>query len=154
MFPLVDSHTHLDHFPPAEIPDVLGRAAAANVGLIISAGTTLRSSRDCVTLADRYPSMYAGVGLHPSDLQGPLDDLTYQALKELAEENPKVVCISEIGLGFPAHFSRPRDSIAGLPTPDSAGIGVGQTHHTSLSRSPIRRCSGLLGRKGRTRLAG
>ena len=100
MFPLVDSHTHLDHFPPAEIPDVIGRAAAANVGLIICAGTTLRSSRDCVALADRYPSLYAGVGLHPTDLQGPLDNLTYQGLKELAEENPKVVCISEIGLDF------------------------------------------------------
>ena len=97
---LADSHTHLDHFPPDEIPEVLQRAAAADVGLMICAGTTLQSSRACVKLASRYRALYAGVGLHPMDLPEPLDDGTYQALEELAQENPKVVCISEIGLDF------------------------------------------------------
>ena len=36
----------------------------------------------------------------PSDLQGPLDDDVYHELKTLALQNPKVVCVSEIGLDF------------------------------------------------------
>ncbi len=100
MSPLVDSHTHLDHFPPGEMPEVLSRAAAAGVSLVIAAGTTLDSSRACVRLAGRHRPLYAGVGLHPTELQGPVDDYAYDALKELAQGNPKVVCVSEIGLDF------------------------------------------------------
>ena len=100
MPPLVDTHTHLDHFPPSEILDVLERAAAANVRLMVCAGTTLASSRRCVALANEHRPLYAGVGLHPSDLQGPLDDDVYEELKTLALQNPKVVCVSEIGLDF------------------------------------------------------
>ncbi len=100
MLQLTDSHTHLDHFPPSEIAEVLERAAAAGVGLIVCAGTTLDSSAQCADLAQRHPVLYAGVGLHPMDLQGPLDDDTYASLERLASENPKVVCVSEVGLDF------------------------------------------------------
>ena len=100
MPPLVDTHTHLDHFPPSEILDVLERAAAANVRLMVLAGTTLPSSHRCMALANQHRPLYAGVGLHPSDLQGPLTDEAYEELKTLAQHNPKVVCVSEIGLDF------------------------------------------------------
>jgi TatD DNase family protein len=97
---LTDSHTHLDQFPPIEIPEVIGRAVEAGVGLIICAGTTLESSRACVEMTKRYPVIYAGVGLHPMDLKGPLDDATYREMAELASSNSKVVCVSEVGLDF------------------------------------------------------
>lgn len=97
---LTDCHTHLDHFPLSEIPELLQRARDTGVGLIISAGTTLDSSKTCVELADSHPMLYAGVGIHPMDLAGPIDDSTYTALGDLAAVNPKVVCISEIGLDF------------------------------------------------------
>ena len=97
---LADCHTHLDHFPPAEVPEVLQRAGDTGVGLIICAATTLDSSRACVELARRHQMLYAGVGLHPMDLEGPLDDATHKVLGDLAAENPKVVCVSEVGLDF------------------------------------------------------
>ena len=97
---LADSHTHLDHFPTSEIPDVLQRARDAGVGIIVCAGTTLGSSQTCVELARQNDILYAGVGLHPMNLEGPLDDDTFRALEKLAVGNPKVVCISEIGLDF------------------------------------------------------
>ncbi len=100
MPPLVDAHTHLDHYEPDEIPGILQRAADANVRLMVCAGTTLVSTRNSVALANEYQPIYAGVGLHPSDLHGPIDDDTYHELKSLAENNSKVVCISEIGLDF------------------------------------------------------
>jgi TatD DNase family protein len=97
---LTDSHTHLDQFPPVEIPEVIGRAVEAGVGLIICAGTTLTSSKACIEMTKRYPVIYAGVGLHPMDLKSPLDDATYREMAEMALSNPKVVCVSEVGLDF------------------------------------------------------
>ena len=97
---LADSHTHLDHFPPEEIHEVLQRALEAHVGLIVCAGTTLVSSRACVDLAHQHELIFAGVGIHPMDLEGPVDDETYNALLDLARDDPKVVCISEVGLDF------------------------------------------------------
>ena len=100
MPPLVDAHTHLDHYEPDEIPGILRRAADANVRLMVCAGTTLVSTRNTVALANEYTPIYAGVGFHPADLQGPITDAIYDEFKSLAENNPKVVCVSEIGLDF------------------------------------------------------
>ncbi len=41
---LVDSHCHLDYYTPAELPQVLARAAAAGVGEMVTIGTTLVQS--------------------------------------------------------------------------------------------------------------
>lgn len=97
---LIDSHTHLDHFPPSEISDVLSRALDAEVGLIICAGTTLESSTECVSLSLQHSIIYAGVGLHPMDLERPIDTDTYTSLENLIANNRKVMCISEVGLDF------------------------------------------------------
>ncbi|MQF69020.1 TatD family deoxyribonuclease [SAR202 cluster bacterium AD-804-J14_MRT_500m] len=97
---LIDSHTHIDHFPPSEISDVLCRAIDADVGLVICAGTTLQSSSHCASLSIQYPIVYAGVGLHPMNLEHPIDDDTYSSLESLIANNRKVICISEIGLDF------------------------------------------------------
>lgn len=97
---LIDSHTHLDNFPPSEMPDILRRAKAAGVGVIVAAGTTLSSSQACVELSRQYETLHAGIGLHPMNLEGPLDNVTFGELKKLAIENNKVICISEVGLDF------------------------------------------------------
>ena len=97
---LGDSHTHLDEYPAAELPEILGRARAAEVGPILCAGTTVASSRSCVELATEYSALYAGVGIHPMRVEGPVDEGVYEELHALAANNAKVVCISEIGLDF------------------------------------------------------
>jgi TatD DNase family protein len=97
---LGDSHTHLDHYAPDEIPGILQRATDAGVGLIICAGTTLDSTRTCLQMADQYHIIYAGVGIHPMHAYQRIDDKAYEELEGLAKNNPKVVCISEIGLDF------------------------------------------------------
>lgn len=97
---LVDCHTHINDFPPLEIPSVIERAYSEGVGIIISAGTTLQSSQACVDLSRAHNQVYCGVGLHPMNLAGPIDRKTYHNLEKLVVENPKVVCISEIGLDF------------------------------------------------------
>ena len=97
---LGDSHTHLDEYSPEEMPGVLERAQAASVGMIVCAGTTIASSRACIELARKYDELHAGVGIHPMNVDGPLDDETLRTLRDLALSDPKVVCISEIGLDF------------------------------------------------------
>jgi TatD DNase family protein len=97
---LCDSHTHLDHYAPSEIPDILERAESAQVGLIVCAGTTVDSSWTCVELSQGYDAFYAGVGIHPMQVEAPVDEGLYQTLRDLAVNSPKVVCISEIGLDF------------------------------------------------------
>ncbi len=99
---LADSHTHLDQYPAGEIPEILERAEDAQVGPILCAGTTLESSRVCVKMADERPALYAGVGVHPMEvtLSMPSDEGLLSGLEELARGNPKVVCVSEIGLDY------------------------------------------------------
>ena len=97
---LGDSHTHLDHYPPEEIPGIMRRATEAGVGIIICAGTTLDSTRACIQMSQRYDAIYAGVGIHPMEARQEIDDRSYGELEAMAKSSPKVVCISEIGLDF------------------------------------------------------
>ena len=99
--PLIDTHCHLDAYDTdAEIEEVLARARMAGVGLIVNAGTTVESSRRCVQLAEGFPELYAGIGIHPMDLVSPVDERVYEQLRECATSTDKVIVVSEIGLDF------------------------------------------------------
>ena len=97
---LTDCHTHLDQFHPQEIEDVISRAREVGVGVIMVAGTTLRSSEKCVELAVKFPDLLACVGLHPMNLNESVSDADYSSLYKMGTECSKVVSISEIGLDF------------------------------------------------------
>ncbi len=97
---LIDTHTHLDSFTNAEVAGILTRARLAGVGAVITAGTTEAASQRAVDLTAAFPGVFAGVGIHPMDLDGPVDDETCERLRRLAASTEKVVVISEIGLDF------------------------------------------------------
>src|SRR5579862_3729460 len=59
-----------------------------------------------VRLADRYPFIYATIGVHPHDASKATPE-TFERLRELAR-HPKVLAIGEIGLDYHYDFS-PRD---------------------------------------------
>lgn len=102
---LVDGHTHIDQYGQAELQALLDRARQASVGVIIAAGTTLESCAAVIALAGKGSvdpggvAIYAGVGLHPADLEGPVTDATVGALRALASR-PEVVEWSETGLDY------------------------------------------------------
>ena len=101
MPPLIDTHCHLDAYASDnEVGEVLERARAVDVRLIVNAGTTVESSQRCVQLTQTFPELYAGVGIHPMDLTGPVDERVYAQLRECATSTDKVIVISEIGLDF------------------------------------------------------
>ena len=95
----VDSHTHINQFDTDEISSIVERAKISGVGLILAAGTTIESSKSCVSLADEVPLVEACVGVHPMDLKGRLNAEMFGELRELALL-PAVVAISEIGLDY------------------------------------------------------
>lgn len=96
---LIETHAHLDYpdFAP-DLEGVIARASEAGVTRIISIGTGLESSRRAVELSERFPGVFAVVGIHPTNVtEEGLDFLP--ALSELAR-HPKVVAIGETGIDY------------------------------------------------------
>ena len=94
---LIDVHAHIQQHDPGELEGILTRAAEAAVGAIIASGVTVEDSRRCIELAERHPSIFAGVGVHPTDLSGPLTNADLDALDAMAKL-PQVVVMSEVGI--------------------------------------------------------
>jgi TatD DNase family protein len=96
---LIDSHAHLDYPDFAsDFDEVLARAAEAGVSRIITIGTSIESSRRAVELAEKYPNVFAVIGVHPSHAEEAEDDVI-TPLRELAQ-SPRVAAIGETGLDY------------------------------------------------------
>ena len=95
---LIDTHAHLDYPDFATHFDaVLARATEAGVTRILTIGTSIESSRRAVELAEKYPNVFAVIGVHPNNAEeaGRID----RALRELAK-SPRVAAIGETGLDY------------------------------------------------------
>src|ERR1700675_3482153 len=94
---LIDTHAHLDYpdFAP-DFDDVLKRAHDAGVTRIITIGTSVESSRRAVDLAEKYPNIFAAIGVHPTYVEESGEDVI-TPLRELAK-SLRVVAIGETGL--------------------------------------------------------
>jgi TatD DNase family protein len=103
---LIDTHTHLTtNAFGQDLDDVIQRAKDADVMKMITVGTDLESSRNSIVIAERYPEIYAAVGIHPHEAGIGIQALT--RIQNLAD-HPKVVAIGEIGLDYYYDLS-PRD---------------------------------------------
>lgn len=92
--------------------EVIARAAAAGVGVLVVTGTNLDVSRRAVELASAHPgALYATVGVHPHDSANAPRDFT-DPLRALASEAP-VVAVGECGLDHDRDYS---------PRPDQARV--------------------------------
>lgn len=102
--PVVDSHCHLDYteeFSGLEPEEAILRAAAVGVTRIVQIGCDVLSSRWAVAAAERWPSVVAGVALHPNDAARLGDGLAdgLAAIEALAG-HPRVRAVGETGLDF------------------------------------------------------
>ena len=96
---LIDTHAHLDYPDFADdFPAVLARAKEAGVTRIITIGTSLESSRRAVALAEKFPNVFAVIGVHPTSADDAPDDVI-PPLRELAR-HPRVVALGETGLDY------------------------------------------------------
>jgi TatD DNase family protein len=96
---LIETHAHLDYPDFAgDFADVLRRATEAGVTRIVTIGTSLESSRRAVELAEKYPNVFAVIGVHPTYVEQSDEDVI-DPLRELAR-NRRVVAIGETGLDY------------------------------------------------------
>jgi TatD DNase family protein len=99
----IDTHCHLDfHQFDEDRDEVVARAREVGVEVIVNPATDLASSRRAIALAERYPGVYAMVGVHPNECAGFEPEVIHE-LRTLAA-HPKVVAVGEIGLDY--HWQR------------------------------------------------
>ncbi len=95
----IDTHAHLD-FADFDLDreEVIKRAQEAGVTRIVDLGCNLESSQKVVQIAEKFPGVFAAIGIHPHDAEG----CTKKALEDLKKlaDNPKVVAIGEVGLDY------------------------------------------------------
>lgn len=97
---LIDSHAHLDMSQfDHDRDDVINRAKSKGVEHIITIGTDLESNKRAIDIADKYPDIYAAIGIHPHEVKD-IEDNTYDEIKELIKNSKKIVAYGEIGLDF------------------------------------------------------
>lgn len=94
----IDSHCHI-HFPDLakRLPEVIGNMKKNQVSHALCVAVSLPDVPKVIALAERYPFIYAAVGVHPGRKETPEPDV--DTLVRLAN-HPKVVAIGETGLDY------------------------------------------------------
>ena len=106
---LFDTHAHYDADAfDADRLEVLASMPGQGVELILNPGCDLKSSQTAVELAERFPFVYAAVGVHPEECADWNAEHDIPVLEALAQ-NPKVRAIGEIGLDYHWPENPPRE---------------------------------------------
>ncbi|MFM9848247.1 MAG: TatD family hydrolase [Hyphomicrobiaceae bacterium] len=121
---LVDHHCHLDYPELAAArADLMARAAAAGVGLMVTISTRVRDFDIYRAIAEVNRSVYFSVGTHPHQAHEELD-IGADKLAALSA-HPKCVAIGEAGLDYYYKKSPPEAQAAGLRTHIAAARATG-----------------------------
>ena len=101
---IFDTHAHLcDAAFDEDREAIIADLGTHGVGAFTEIGFDLPSSRAALALAERYPQVYAAVGFHP-DHSDHLRDEDVETLRQMVENDQKIVAIGEIGLDY--HYTR------------------------------------------------
>lgn len=96
---IFDSHAHYDDGAfDADREEILSQCINQGIGHIVNVSSSLESVKTTLSLAEKYPFIYAAVGIHP-DEAGQLNEESFAWLKEQCR-NPKTVAVGEIGLDY------------------------------------------------------
>ena len=102
-----DTHAHYcDKLFNEDRDELLLSMPDAGISLILNSGSSLRSSKHSLELADKYSFVYASVGIHPHDSKSMTDETVSEL--EILHSHPKAMAVGEIGLDYHYDFS-PRD---------------------------------------------
>lgn len=96
---IFETHAHYDdrRFDD-DREELLQKIEESGIGRIINSGASVDSTKKTVELAEKYPNVYAAVGVHPTDAEE-LDETFLEWMKEKAIWQ-KTVAIGEIGLDY------------------------------------------------------
>jgi TatD DNase family protein len=98
---LTDTHCHIQ-FPDYKLPvdQVIEAATEAGVTRLLCVGCSLNDSLQGIQLANKYPKIWATIGLHPHEAKDYVNNAAArQKFTALADE-PRVVGIGECGLDY------------------------------------------------------
>lgn len=96
---IFDTHAHYDDEQfDKDREELLNSMTDKGVGAIVNVSAAYESFEHVVGMAQRYPFMYAAVGVHPDEV-GDLDEEKFARMKELCQSD-KVVAVGEIGLDY------------------------------------------------------
>jgi TatD DNase family protein len=95
---LVDSHCHLNLSELASnLPEIFANMEKNHVGYALCVSVSMPAFPQILALAERYPNVFASVGVHPDYKEE--KEPTAEELAKLAQ-HPKVVAIGETGLDY------------------------------------------------------
>lgn len=95
---LVDSHCHLNLSELASnLPEIFANMEKNHVGYALCVSVSMPAFPQILALAERYPNVFASVGVHPDYEEE--KEPTAEELAKLAQ-HPKVVAIGETGLDY------------------------------------------------------
>ncbi len=101
---IFDTHAHYDDDAfQADREELLDSLKTAGIGTVVNVGASIASTKTTLALAERYPFVYAAVGVHPSET-AELDEERMRWLEEMCA-CPKVAAVGEIGLDY--HWDEP-----------------------------------------------
>ena len=96
---IFESHAHYDSQQFDDDRDALLNSMQENgVGTIINSAADWDSVTEVVELAEKYPFVYAAVGMHPDEV-GDLNEERFAFMKSQCQKE-KVVAVGEIGLDY------------------------------------------------------
>lgn len=105
---IFDSHAHYDDSTFDDDRDsLLNTLPQQGICNVVNCGADLGSSAASITLAEKYPYLYAAVGIHPECAKDAPQDYMEQ-LENLITKR-KVVAVGEIGLDYHFEENAPRD---------------------------------------------
>ena len=95
---LIDTHAHLTDEKYSDIDSLINNLKNDNVEKVFTVAYNKESSIKAFELENKYPNVYAIIGVHPEDASD-FDDEMVEIIKKYAK-HPKVVAIGEIGLDY------------------------------------------------------
>lgn len=104
----IDTHAHYDDDAfDIDREELLMKVHEKGTEWIVNAAQDFRTSLICVEMAEKYPFVYATVGVHPHEASKVTDE-ELVLIEKLAMHN-KVVAIGEAGLDYHYNFSPEED---------------------------------------------
>lgn len=108
MAEIFDSHAHYDSSAFDEDREqVLNGLKEQGVCAVINCASDIKTARESIELAERFPFIRAAAGIHPHEA-AEITEADYRDLEELLQ-SPKVVAVGEIGLDYHYDFC-PRET--------------------------------------------
>ena len=94
-----DTHCHLSKEDYENIDEIINNAKDNQVDRLIICGCDKKGIQEALTIANGYPNIYLELGFHPSEANNTTEE-DIKWLKQIINNNDKVVAIGEIGLDY------------------------------------------------------